>query len=558
MKRLFAVFCALAAFASAAQAQWYTKTYELKAGWNSIWLSGDASYGTMDELFPASSGVLEVWRWNPNPDKVLFTQTPSTATVQSDEWTIWTRGGSEALLQKMVGNSAYLVNCQTATSLSIKQKSIPPEATWLRSGANFIGFPVKKGNATFSSYFSRMLTGDLLQPRGLLTTAKIFSYVGGALGSSNPARVLLTDSLEPDKPYWFDTQAVSDFYGPLSFETPFNNGLAFGRTATSVSLGVTNRSSSAQTLTFTLQNSEEAPISQTPIATPAPLLRTDSSGASVDASSFSVVVSGSGRATVEFGINRTGMVDGKVYASTLVITDAAGLMEVRIPVTAQAATPAGLWQCEVAVSAVSSTTAAAARSTSKSQATAQAFPLSFLMHVDTAGKGRLLRQAFVGRLVASGNPLGITVIERLIQGAAVSDVKPLRFFAPIMPRRSPIVETTGSAISGAEMNWSLVHGYTDPSNPFVHAFHPDHDNMDAKFTTPLAEGIESYTVTRNCTLSFTSTPPDNSSIPGWGTTLLGGIYTEVMFGVNKTPITLGGMFTMRRISEISTIDTTLK
>ncbi len=175
MKRLFAICCALAAFASAAQAQWYTKTYELKAGWNSIWLSGDASYGTMDELFPASSGVLEVWRWNPNPDKVLFTQTPSTATVQSDEWTIWTRGGSEALLQKMVGNSAYLVNCQTATSLSIKQKSIPPEATWLRSGANFIGFPVKKGNATFSSYFSRMLTGDLLQPRGLLTTAKIFS-----------------------------------------------------------------------------------------------------------------------------------------------------------------------------------------------------------------------------------------------------------------------------------------------------------------------------------------------------------------------------------------------
>jgi hypothetical protein len=558
MKRFFSIFWALALLATTAQGQWYTKTYALKAGWNAIWLSGDASYGTMEEIFPVSSGVSEVWRWNPNPDKVLFTQSPSTATEQSDEWSIWKRGGSEAILKRMVGNSSYLIYCDTVTSLAIKQKSIPPEATWLRSGANFIGFPVKKGSATFSSYFARMLTGDPVQPRGLLTTAKIFSYVGGALGSSNPVRSLLTDSLEPDKPYWFDAQTVSDFYGPLSFETPFNKGIAFGRTSDSVSMGVTNRTNSSQKLTFTLESSEQPPTGQTPIVTPAPLLRTDSSGASASASSFSLVLADSGRATVEFGIDRTGMVDGKVYASTLVITDEAGQMEVRIPVTAQAATPGGLWQCEVAVSAVSSTTAAAARSTTKSNATAQTFPLSFLMHVDSAGKGRLLRQAFVGKLVASGNPLGITVIERLIQGAAVSDVKPLRFFAPIMPRRSPIVETTGSAISGAEMSWSLVHGYTDPSNPFVHAFHPDHDNMDAKFTTPLAEGVESYTVTRNCTFNFTSTPPDNSSIPGWGTTLLGGIYTEVMSGVNKTPITLGGMFIMRRISEISTIDTTLK
>ena len=154
--------------------------------------------------------------------------------------------------------------------------------------------------------------------------------------------------------------------------------------------------------------------------------------------------------------------------------------------------------------------------------------------------------------------MGITVIERLVQGAAVTDVKPLRFFAPIMPRRSPVVEAAGSAIAGSQVNWALVHGFNDPSNPFVHAFHPDHDNMDAKFTTSLAEGVESYTVTRNCTLDFTSTPPDGSSIPGWGTTMLGGVYTEVMTGINKTPITLGGMFTMRRISEISTIDTTLK
>jgi hypothetical protein len=62
--------------------------------------------------------------------------------------------------------------------------------------------------------------------------------------------------------------------------------------------------------------------------------------------------------------------------------------------------------------------------------------------------------------------------------------------------------------------------------------------------------------------SFWETPvsriQDIASIAGWGTTILGGIYTESMAGVNKTPILLGGIFTMRRLSEISTIDTTLK
>jgi hypothetical protein len=512
----------------------------------------------MEELFPASSGVSEVWRWNPNTDKVLFTQTPSAATDQSDEWTVWKRDSDEKLLQRMVGNSAYLVYCSAATALTIKQKAIPPAATWLRSGANFIGFPVKSGGATFSSYFARMITGDTAFPYGLLPTAKVFSYVGGPLGAFNPLRVALTGVLEPDKAYWFDTQTVSDFYGPLAFETPANGGISFGRTATTVSLGVTNRSVSAQTLNFSLVDSVDAPAGQPTIATPAPLLKTEADGSSSSAKSFSVSVPGSGRTTVEFQINRTGMVDGKVYASTLVVTDLAGLMEVRLPVTAQAATSAGLWVCQVAVSSVSSTTAAAAASSTSSQATGQTFPLAFLLHVDAAGTVRVLRQAYVGKLTATGNAMGISIIERLVQSAAVSDVKPVRYFSPIMPRLSPLVVASGKASNGSKVSWGLVHAYNDPANPFVHTYHPDHDNLDAKFATPLADGVESYTVTRTCALDFTTTPPNGATITGWGTTILGGNYTETMAGVNKAPITLGGIFTMRRLSEISTIDTTLK
>ena len=558
MKRFFAAMCVWAALTTLGQAQWYNKTYNLVAGWNSIWLAGDASYGTMEELFPVSSGVSEVWRWNPNTDKVLFTQSPSAATEQSDEWTVWKRNSDEKLLQRMVGNSAYLVYCSAATALTIKQKAIPPAATWLRSGANFIGFPVKRGGATFSSYFSRMITGEPAYPYGLLPTAKVFSYVGGPLGEFNPLRVPLANTLEPDKAYWFDTQTVSDFYGPLAFETPANGGISFGRTASTVSLGVTNRSASAQTLTLTLVDSLEAPAGQPTIGGPASLSKVEADGTSSSATSFTVSVPGSGSTTVEFRINRTGMEDGKVYASTMVVTDLAGLMEVRLPVTAQAATSAGLWVCQVAVSSVSSTAAAALASSTSSQATGHTFPLAFLVHVDAAGAVRVLRQAYVGKLTATGNAMGISIIERLVQSAAVSDVKPLRYFSPIMPRLSPLVEATGKASVGSKVVWGLVHAYNDPANPFVHTYHPDHDNLDAKFATPLAAGVESYTVTRTCSLDFTTTPPNGKTIAGWGTTILGGIYTESMAGVNKSPILLGGIFTMRRLSEISTIDTTLK
>ena len=558
MKRFLAIVCAWAVLATAAQAQWYNKTYNLVAGWNSIWLTGDASYGTMEELFPVSSGVSEVWRWNPNTDKVLFTENPSAATDQSEEWTVWKRDSDEKLLKRMLGNSAYLVYCPAAASLTITQKAIPPAATWLRSGANFIGFPVKSGGTTFSSYFARMITGAPGFPYGLLPTARVFSYVGGPLGGANPLRVPPTNSLEPDKAYWFDTQTVSDFYGPLAFETPGAKGISFGRTATTVALGVTNRTASAQVLKFTLVDSVEAPAGQPPIGGPAPLLKTEADGTSSSAASFSVTVAGSGRVNVEFGINRTGLVDGKVYASTLVVTDLAGMMEVRLPVTAEAATSAGLWLCQVAVSAVSSTTAAAAASSTSSQSTGHTFPLNFLLHVNAAGTVRVLRQAFVGKLTAAGNAMGISLVERLVQSAAVSDVKPLRYFSPIMPRLSPLVEASGTAVVGGQVTWGLVHAYNDPANPFVHTYHPDHDNLDAKFATPLLNGGESYTVTRTCSLNFTASPPKGATITGWGTSIIGGLYTESMAGLNKTPITLGGVFIMRRLSEISAIDTTLK
>ncbi len=91
------------------------------------------------------------------------------------------------------------------------------------------------------------------------------------------------------------------------------------------------------------------------------------------------------------------------------------------------------------------------------------------------------------------------------------------------------------------------------TNPFVHTYHPDHDNLGTDFKTALKSGDESYDVTRTCGFTFTSSPPDGSSVAGWGTTVLGGTYTETLTGLNSKPLNVSGTFAMRRVSEISEI-----
>jgi hypothetical protein len=582
MKRLFTILAAVTLLTGAAQAQWYTKTYNLAAGWNGIWLSGDASYTTVGELFggtlaSGSLAVSEVWRWNPNPDQTQFIQNPSTPTTTSDEWTVWKRDGTESKLTRMVGNSSYLIRTNGATSVSIPMRAIAPSTTWLLSGANFLGFPALSGGGVMSTFFSTMISGG---NKGLPTGTKVYKYVGGELGATNPMQVAVaSERVDPDTAYWFNYGTVSDFEGPLEYELPSGNGLSFGRTLPTQLLGITNRSTSAVILNFNLEASNAAPPGQPGVLGGVPLVQrtfSTADNAYVEKAigalgSFAVSVPASGRVTLEFGVNRAGLTEGGVYASILRVKDDLNLTDVRLPVTALAASAAGLWVCEVKVGSVSSTpavspvavsagtllasqTASQTASQSLPQATPQTFPLYYLLHIDGAGVTRVLRQAFVGKLTSAGNALGITVKESLIQSAAVSDVKPARYFSPILPYATPVVIASGNAPGAVQ--WTLTHGYDDPANPFVHTYHPDHDNLDAKFANKLPAGVESYTVVRTCALTFTASPPDGSTVAGWGSMIFGGTYTESLTGLNKYPLQTGGTFRMRRLSEIAEINTT--
>lgn len=538
--------------APALRAQWKTETYVLKGGWNAIYLHGDASHATPAQLFQSYPSVLEVWRWNPNPDQVQYSESPAEPDATSSEWTIWNRNDpDEQKLTAMVGQSAYLVRCDgastTTTSVAIAQKPMPPSATWLISGANFLGFPADSSSPpVMASYFASFSVATT-------SPSKVYKYIGGDLSSSNPLQVSPSaERIDRNAAYWFEAAVVGDFTAPVEYELPGTTGLAFGRTGSYITVGVMNRTTGALTLTFSTQNSEPAPTGQTGIAGPVPLTRRvfDSTANTYTETpitgSFTVSVPANGRLNLEFGVDRSLMTGSSsaLYASFLRVKDSGRFSDVFLPASAQPATPAGLWTGQVDVSSVTSTVAGSPGAT-----TTRSFPLRVNLHVDDTGTARLLSQAFVGALATSGHPQGICTLESALDSAQKDSA--LRVVSSQMPLDRAIAGT-GSFAVGSTLTHVVSIPFDDPTNPFVHQYHPDHDNRDARLA-PLAAGAESYTIRRTCTFTFTSSPPDGSTVTGWGSTVYGGTYSETIEGLHKNPLTVGGTFTLRRISEIASI-----
>ena len=90
------------------------------------------------------------------------------------------------------------------------------------------------------------------------------------------------------------------------------------------------------------------------------------------------------------------------------------------------------------------------------------------------------------------------------------------------------------------------------ANPFVHGFHPDHDNLDSTFTSVLPRGSESYGITRQINMQVGATGSDydsrvNSAIG------LTGTYTETLtvlgLGSNQRVFQTGGTFSIQRMSD---------
>ncbi len=568
MKSLLFAFASLF-LAATAQAQWQSTTYALKSGWNSIYLHGDATHATPDALFAASPEVLEVWRWNPNPTQVGFTTTPLLPSNGTPEWSKWVRGGPAGSLIRLTGQSAYLVKCSGPASVAIPYRPLPPSNTWVRSGANFLGFPSSKATGnfpTFSNYFTTFSAA-------IAANAKIFKYVGGELGAGNPLQIFSpsVERVDRDQAYWFSSEVVGNFYAPVQISLSNSEGFAFGRRGSVITARVMNRTAAVMTLRIAPVASNSPPTGQELITAGVPLTRRtlDDQAAWVEtpiAAAYDEVIAPNASVELSFGIDRSvmsGAADA-LYASLLRFTDSANTFDILLPATARQSTLAGLWIGEAVVTAVESKPLANAV-----KPTGSSFPLRYLIHVANDGTARVLSQVFMGPMAAAPHDFGLCLSEAGLKADAKSAAR--RIVATHMPLDLALGGTGSFALPwpakpdpdgegpllatpafDGKLSFTIATPFDDPTNPFVHQYHPDHDNKSG--ATALVAGQESYSVTRQVSFTFAAAPPAGGSATGWGSSVIGGTYDEVVSGLHKQSVALTGSFELRRASELGALN----
>lgn len=192
------------------------------------------------------------------------------------------------------------------------------------------------------------------------------------------------------------------------------------------------------------------------------------------------------------------------------------------------------------------------------------------MHVDGAGNARLLQrviQVWENGVAPQEGNTGTPLVpgrfrlfsdEAAASGFAGSTVRsgvqvPRRLSTVAYPLRAPL-PLSGSFGSGAVVG-TLVLGQDDPINPFVHRYHPQHDNLNARFEeAKLPPGVESFQVSRAIRFEFSANRPGGGLNPGWGESELGGTYKESISGLHRNTLHVAGSFLLRRVSSVVEID----
>jgi hypothetical protein len=205
------------------------------------------------------------------------------------------------------------------------------------------------------------------------------------------------------------------------------------------------------------------------------------------------------------------------------------------------------------------------------------FQFKLIVHVDQTGATRLLQKVVQvwqdGTYVAdplnpgkflpgSAGSYRLFTDEQVASGAgytgtALRDGKFVarRISSAIFGIREPVVCISNGRFGSVPLTAQVTTGYNDALNPYKHSFHPQHDNLNALYSTSIPAGIESFNVNRALTLQFEEAHPyEKSNEPSWGSSVLGGTYLETLTGPHSRPIYIKGKFLITRVSNIGTLN----
>ena len=570
------------------RAQWITQRINLVPGWNAVYLEVQPEPRACAQVFN-NLPVQSVWKWDRRFSTIQFTVDPSTLTPEAPDWLVWLPPSDPRAflnrLSEVQGCQAYLIRVASNAApftLALKGRVLLPRMQWYPHGLNLAGFPVHPAAPpTFADFFK--FTPEVDTTRNYANELYRLDSAGRGQRIVLPAR----ERVQPGAAYWVACARVPAYQSALNVKPEGADALDFGTLVVRRDLTIKNTLTNASQTVWLRQVASETPpdaggVAELAGTVPLSFLFKNNSNqwswTNVPSFGLSRVLAPGEEYIVRFGVRRADLAsytprgaNGAAYQSIIEITDGAQSLLIRVPVVAKKDSPVlrvaaksapkdggledpsleahddneGLWVGQATINQVN----APAYTGPDLLSTPAPVSLRLLVHVDATASAQLLQQVVLAWDPALNNdphtngayalhasdrtvPVNATDVSRISSAA----------FPPMAA--APLSGSFSNALAGR-----VTVNFDDPGNPFLHRYHPMHDNKDWNFQA-YTNAVESRTIVRDVTLLFN--PVTNASAnPYAGVNAVSGVYQETLSGLRAQPILLQGVFSLRRISQIN-------
>lgn len=573
------MFMGIALTGTAAAAQ-MEQTITLQPGWNAIHIALEPEEKEIGTIF-AGLPIKSVWRWIPGRGQAQFIRDPSEGLENVDGWFGWfPEPRPEAFLTNLFtidANISYLVRLDESAGtrqIVIRGKPRFVPTAWMADGFTLTGLPVTRDDPpTFAEFFSRSAAHEG-QPIYRLTPAGQWQLV------SAPAATVI----RADEAYWIYTKGNSSYQGRMGVIVDSGESLDFDGFNDELRIVLRNNSGANGSFQIERLSGDAVPLSlrlEDPetgeIGWP-DLQNVEAFDAPADADVFVVLAIKRAQFTqerMEQMIAITDELGDRVVLRVAGKTAHAGTADLmghgvgaRGNGDPDPEAMAGLWIGELSIANVSEAQMAG----TEPKPVFEPFVQRVLIHVNAQGQARLLKDVIQmweeGTMRPSSvNPAYQEVDQPghyvlitnknligLYSGVTGRDGVPvgIRFSTVAYDFAGETLEFAGLFGPGGQITTAILVTPDLPTNPFLHRYHPDHNNLDEQY---LNHVDEAYQVVRNLELTFTDNEPTGATNPvGWGDSVVGGTFAESITGLHRNAIFTSGTFRLRRASAVPVLN----
>jgi len=559
MKTCGLVLCLTAGLActSTLQASHIRETLTLSAGWNAVLIESTPEENDCARFFgdlPVVSVGAYVSDAYSNTrqyrsDGTVIGQKP----VSFQTWHAEDEVAGVSDLVSLVGGSVYLIYATNACTKTFDGVPVSPAMSWREASEDGTGImnlaaPSIPAGAlvSLSDYFAE-------GPVGMTGKAWQIGGTGSAPSYLSLAFMGKKAKLVAGRGYMLTSEHTADWPGVVGLVAE-GGGVEFGETATVAAAMVANHGTATHVFRVTVDASSLTSETFPPLSRQLDKtdIRVEAGWTNVTAgASWDIELAAGESRQIKFGIDRDALSSEKTYGAVLRVNDLGSSgMQVRLPMTVcigasedyNAAYPSGLWLGKFVLTGV-------AEGTNRvTMAAAGTMKPTVIVHVD--GKAQpevsLLQQVSVAR-----NPTGdVTKIFRTLAGAKRESDAPRRYSSLIVdPAVSP-VKGEGAGF-GENLTFTYAIAPDSDCNPFRHAWHPDHDGLNADYTGKSA--TETWAITNTITFAW----KDDLGRPIYEKTPDGESMGYVRWridGLKTQPVFIDGAFALERVLNNSKLE----